>query len=469
VVITEAQSLAITSNTTKNGVQDAAITVNTDKVVITEAQSLAITSNTTKNASQDGQITANATNIVNNLHKTGGTMTGDITFKSSQAFVGGALGVTGNSTLGNTDVGGTLGVTGNSTLVNTAVDGTLEVTGDSTLGNTAVDGTLGVTGNSTLVNTTVGGTLEVTGNITLKHDGSVKFEVEANTGNTAIVGTLEVTGDTTLNGTLDVTDINVAGDIIMSEDKLIDGVDVSEFGIRLDTYEDDHAKILKTTESTDAGKVLTATSDLDVYEWQTNNTAQAGSYDAGKTYLLDELAFNSKGVLMRSRSATNTGNTMPDLDNGTITNTFWDVVDKSVAYWNVATSYTKGDTVIYGGKVLVAQVDSPSGNPDGADWGKNLFIKDTSSSKYMDIGEMRIMWGSFYCTQGGGEILIFPNGGFGSVPSLTVTTSQFGSYNMITGYYSLSKNAVSITIMKANGQWATGGITSSWMAIGLKP
>jgi len=83
--------------------------------------------------------------------------------------VGGTLGVTGQTTLGNTNVGGTLGVNGQTQLGNARVNGTLGVTGQTTLGNANVDGTFGVNGVTNVRDTNVLGGLEVTGQATLKY------------------------------------------------------------------------------------------------------------------------------------------------------------------------------------------------------------------------------------------------------------------------------------------------------------
>ena len=113
------------------------------------------------------------------------------------ADIGGALTVTGASTLagltaGNTQINGTLGVTGLSTLVNTQVNGTLDVTGKSTLVATQINSTLDVTGKSTLVATQINSTLDVTGATTLV--------------GTTVNGALTVTGDySSLLGNLTLT------------------------------------------------------------------------------------------------------------------------------------------------------------------------------------------------------------------------------------------------------------------------
>ncbi len=128
--------------------------------------------------------------------------------------VGGALGVTGN-----TSITGTLGVTGDATLGgsgtglavtnNATVGGTLGVTG-----NTSITGTLGVTGDATLGGSgtglavtnaaTVGGTLGVTGAATIATGSGLtnSFGTGATAANTIgnVGGTTTVAGFTTLTG-----------------------------------------------------------------------------------------------------------------------------------------------------------------------------------------------------------------------------------------------------------------------------
>jgi len=110
----------------------------------------------------DGNVSFTTLSLASTL-----AVTGVATF-SSNATVGGTLGVTGvttlSSTLGvtsNATVGGTLGVTSNAT-----VGGTLGVTS-----NTTVGGTFGVTGTSTLSNTV---TVAVNKNIVLSGTGKVE-------------------------------------------------------------------------------------------------------------------------------------------------------------------------------------------------------------------------------------------------------------------------------------------------------
>ena len=177
---------------------------------------------------------------------------GEIEDSGNLTFDGSALAVTGTASISsNATVGGTLGVTGESTLASATVSdltsgrvvlagtaGSLEdsgnltfngtllsVTGNaSTSGNITAGGTLSVTGTSTFTgavtassNATVGGTLDVTGATSLSNTLTVsgatalnggltmdtnKFTVADTTGNVATAGTLDVTGATTLTGLL---------------------------------------------------------------------------------------------------------------------------------------------------------------------------------------------------------------------------------------------------------------------------
>ena len=102
---------------------------------------------------------------------------GDTTLQNTD--VKGALNVTGESNLKNTTVGGTLGVTGEATFKDkVTMDKTLSVTGDTTLKGTKVDGKLTVTDEADLKNTTVGGTLGVTGEATFKDKVTMEKDLE---------------------------------------------------------------------------------------------------------------------------------------------------------------------------------------------------------------------------------------------------------------------------------------------------
>jgi len=109
-------------------------------------------------------------------------------------------------------VGGALGVTGPTTLSNS-----LNVAGDANVnagkfvvsaanGNTSIAGMLGVAGPATL-----GSTLGVAGDVNVN---AGKFSVNAATGDTAIIGVLNVFGATTLRASLDVTGITTLRDSV---------------------------------------------------------------------------------------------------------------------------------------------------------------------------------------------------------------------------------------------------------------
>jgi len=171
-------------------------------------------------ATVGGTLGVTGVTTLSNNATVGGTLgvTG-VTTLSDNATVGGTLGVTGATTLSTVDVssnatvGGTLGVTGVTTLSNNAtVGGTLGVTGVTTLSdNATVGGTLGVTGATTLStvdvssNATVGGTLGVTGVTTLSNNATVGGTLGV-TGATTL-STVDVSSNATVGGTLGVTGV----------------------------------------------------------------------------------------------------------------------------------------------------------------------------------------------------------------------------------------------------------------------
>jgi len=176
-------------------------------------------------ATVGGTLGVTGVTTLSNNATVGGTLgvTG-VTTLSDNATVGGTLGVTGATTLSTVDVssnatvGGTLGVTGVTTLSNNAtVGGTLGVTGATTLStvdvssNATVGGTLGVTGVTTLSNNaTVGGTLGVTGVTTLSNNATVGGTLGV-TGATTL-STVDVSSNATVGGTLGVTGVTTLSD-----------------------------------------------------------------------------------------------------------------------------------------------------------------------------------------------------------------------------------------------------------------
>ena len=122
-------------------------------------------------------VDAGSLNVENASH-----LKGDVTMDNKLSVTGdtklGALNVTGESSLKDTQVNGTLTTTGKATFKEAVeMDKGLTVTsGDTTLQNTDVKGALNVTGESSLKNTTVGGTLGVTGETTLNDKLTVTGE-----------------------------------------------------------------------------------------------------------------------------------------------------------------------------------------------------------------------------------------------------------------------------------------------------
>lgn len=152
-------------------------------------------------------VDAGSLNVENASH-----LKGDVTMDNKLSVTGdtslGALNVTGESSLKNTQVNGTLTTTGKATFKE-AVDmdkGLTVTSGDTTLQNTDVKGALNVTGESNLKNTTVDGTLSVNKETTL--NDKLTANGEATFGND-----VTVKGTTNLKGTTVDGDLNVTGTI----------------------------------------------------------------------------------------------------------------------------------------------------------------------------------------------------------------------------------------------------------------
>ena len=159
--------------TTVNGVEFKDSEVDANGKGLTGVSTL----NTTGAATIGGALKADSL-IVENASNLKGDVTMDKTLSVTGDTKLGALNVTGESSLKDTQVNGTLTTTGKATFKEAVeMDKGLTVTsGDTTLQNTDVKGALNVTGESSLKNTTVGGTLGVTGETTLNDKLTVKGE-----------------------------------------------------------------------------------------------------------------------------------------------------------------------------------------------------------------------------------------------------------------------------------------------------
>ena len=161
--------------TTVNGVDFMAAEVDAHGKGLTGVTTL----NTTGAATIGGALKADSL-IVENASN----LKGDVTMDNKLSVTGdttlGALNVTGESSLKDTQVNGTLTTTGKATFKEAVeMDKGLTVTsGDTTLQNTDVKGALNVTGESNLKNTTVGGTLGVTGEATFKDKVTMEKDLE---------------------------------------------------------------------------------------------------------------------------------------------------------------------------------------------------------------------------------------------------------------------------------------------------
>ena len=205
----------------------------------------------------DGAITTTgAVNAGSLIVTDASNLKGDVTMDKTLKVTGdtslGALNVTGESSLKDTQVNGTLTTTGKATFKE-AVDmdkGLTVTSGDTSLQNTDVKGALNVTGESSLKNTTVGGTLGVTGATTLSGELTAKE-------NATFEKDVTVKGTTNLKNTTVAGDLKVTGTIT---------TDTMVFGVKPTNYtEIDQGKVTsKNSYINGAGQSITSSSTFDV-------------------------------------------------------------------------------------------------------------------------------------------------------------------------------------------------------------
>ena len=281
--------------------------VNAGSLIVTDASNLKGDVTMDKTLSVTGDTSLGALNVTgeSSLKNTqvNGTLTttGKATFKEAVDMDKGLTVTSGDTTLQNTDVKGALNVTGESSLKDTQVNGTLTTTGkatfkeavdmdkgltvtsgDTTLQNTDVKGALNVTGESNLKNTTVDGTLSVNKETTL--NDKLTANGEATFGND-----VTVKGTTNLKGTTVDGDLKVTGTI--TTDKMV-------FGETPNNYtEIDHGKVTsKNLVVNGAGETISSSSTFDVEKNEvgfTNTATGDHSYhkqtaDGIKGYVTDK-------------------------------------------------------------------------------------------------------------------------------------------------------------------------------------
>ena len=189
---------------------------------------------------------------------------------SSNATVGGTLGVTGAATLSST-----LDVTSAATLSSTLSAGASTLASADVTNNATVGGTLGVTGASTLAsasvtgNATVGGTLGVTGEATLA-SATVSDLTSGRVVLAGLGGIIEDSGNLTFNGTT----LAVTGAATVSTTFDVEGASSFSANVTMDTAADFAMQDAALTPAT-------------VYsiDGATGNTVIAGTLGAGETTL----------------------------------------------------------------------------------------------------------------------------------------------------------------------------------------
>ena len=217
-----------------------------------------------------GLATLNSASVSTTLSVTGDTTLAGLTAgatsvttlaASSNATVGGTLGVTGNTT-----VGGTLGVTG------TATFGDIDAATVDTTGNVSVGGTLGVTGattlaavtagDATLASTTVTGTTALQGAATVGTVGTnADLTVNGNviaTGTGTFDGNVVVKGNLTVSGAQTIVEteiLKVADNIITLNNGIGDVSPTENAGLEVDRGSSGLMTIVQWNETTDVVEV----------------------------------------------------------------------------------------------------------------------------------------------------------------------------------------------------------------------
>lgn len=94
-------------------------------------------------------------------------------------------------------------------------------------------------------------------------------------------------------------------------------------------------------------------------------------------------------------------------------------------------------------------------------------VDDQAASGHVDIGTMRMQWGSF--TEDSGSTFTYPVA-FGNVPVLTGSLTKYGSHNTHLTFSGVSETGAIVRLRDLdNIAWEDLTLTVSWMAIGLKP
>ena len=176
---------------------------------------LGVTGSTTMSGSLDLNSTADISDTLT-LSKASGTGL-DVT---SNATVGGTLGVTGSTTMsGSLDLNSTADISDTLTLSKASGTG-LDVTSNATVG-----GTLGVTGSTTMSGSLdLNSTADISDTLTLSKSSGTGLSV---TSNATVGGTLGVTGSTTMSGSLDLNSTADISDTLTLSKASGTGLDVT--------------------------------------------------------------------------------------------------------------------------------------------------------------------------------------------------------------------------------------------------
>jgi len=96
-----------------------------------------------------------------------------------------------------------------------------------------------------------------------------------------------------------------------------------------------------------------------------------------------------------------------------------------------------------------------------------VVVDDQAASGHVDIGTMRMQWGTLNTTSN--STITYPVA-FGNVPTLTGSLTEYGSHNTHLTFSSPTETGSTVRLRDLDStNWETDPFTVSWMAIGLKP
>ncbi|NQX81185.1 MAG: hypothetical protein HRT66_04205, partial [Flavobacteriaceae bacterium] len=165
-------------------------------------------------------------------------------------------------------------------------------------------------------------------------------------------------------------------------DQDISGIATNATAIGLNTAK---ACISKTTDASNEGKVLTATSIADTYTWEIPTASpNIPDYDSGKTYSALSVVYAFDGYIYRSLVDNNIGN-LPDLVNGVFENSFWEIIVEGKGRpWDASVYYVAGNEVYHNGESWECWADNANKEPQKT-WVNayhHWHIKGTTSYTY---------------------------------------------------------------------------------------